>query len=140
VADQLLKLSQSGKTDEHRLWALRAFIRVSALPGAAADAERLAMLKQAMQLAGRDEERGLILERASAVRTVESLRFVLPYLDRPALSQSACKSIVELARHKELRDPNKKEFGPALTKVLATAKDATTLERARRYLQASGTP
>jgi HEAT repeat protein len=135
VADQLLKLSQTAKVDMHRLWALRAFIRVIALPGKTPDAEKLAMLKQAVQLAGRDEERGLVLERLSAVRTVESLRFLLPYLDQPALAQQACKSVTELARHKELREPNKKEFSTALEKVIKISTDQTTVERARRYLQ-----
>jgi HEAT repeat protein len=136
VAETLLKLSQTAKSDQQRLQALRAFIRVIPLPGKATDAEKLAMLRRAMELAGRDEERNYILERASAVRSVEALRFVLPYLDQPALAQEAAKSVVELGRRKELRDPNKAEFGPALQKALKTSTDATTLERARRYLQA----
>jgi HEAT repeat protein len=140
VAEQLLDLSRTGKADRHRLWALRAFIRVSALPDGASDAQRLDMLQRAMKLATRDEERRLILERASAVRTVESLRFLLGYLDRPALAPAAGDSIVELARHTGLRDPNKAEFVPALNKVLATSKDAGTLDRARRYLEAAGAP
>jgi HEAT repeat protein len=135
VAEQLLNLAQESKTDTHRLWALRGFIRVVTLPGKTPDAQKLAMLKQAVQLAARDEERGYALERASAVRTVETLRFLLPYLDQPSLAQQACKSVVELARHKELREPNRKEFGPALEKAIKISTDATTLERARRYLQ-----
>ena len=47
------------------------------------------------------------------VRSVETLRFLLPYLET-TLAEPASKSIVELARHKELREPNKQEFGAAL--------------------------
>lgn len=137
VAEQLLELSQKATTARHRLWALRAFIRVIALPSDVPDAEKLAMLKQAMQRAERDEERNLVLQRASAVRTVEALRFLLPYLDQPSLAQTAGASITELGRHKELRDPNKSEFIPALEKVIATNKDHATLEGARRYIQAA---
>jgi hypothetical protein len=104
------------------------------LPGALPDDKRLAMLKQAIQLAQRDEERALVLERASAVRSVQTLRFLLPYLET-SLAEPAARSIVELARHKELREPNKKEFGAALTKVIKTSTDPTTLDKARRYLQ-----
>jgi hypothetical protein len=137
VAGQLLELSQNAKAAHHRLWALRAFIRVIALPGDLPDGEKLAMLKQAMQRAARDEERDLVLQRASAVRTVEALRFLIPYLDQPALAQTAGKSITELGRHKDLRDPNKAEFIPALERVLETNKDHGTLESARRYIQAA---
>ena len=147
VADQLLKLSQAEKSAEHRLWALRAFVRVAALPSEKPDAEKLAMLEQAMQLAGapggapstlgpgREEVRCLILQRAAAVRTLQTLRFVAPYLDQPGLAQSACKSVVELAHHKELLNPNKAEFAPRLKKVIAISKDPTLVELARRYLE-----
>ena len=137
VAEQLLELSEKAKSATHRLWALRAFIRVIALPSDMPDAEKLAMLKQAMERAERDEERNLVLQRASAVRTVEALRFLLPYLDQPSLAQTAGASITELGRHKELRDPNKAEFIPALERVLKTNKDGTILEQARRYIQAA---
>jgi hypothetical protein len=65
------------------------------------------------------------------------LRFLLPYLDRPSLAQTAGASITELGRHKELRDPNKAEFIPALQQVLKTDKDATVQEQAGRYLRAA---
>jgi len=138
VAGQLLELSERAESATHRLWALRALIRVIALPSAMADAEKLAMLQQAMRRAERDDERNLILQRVSAVRTVESLRFLLPYLDQPSLAQTAGASITELGRHKELRDPNKAEFIPALEQVLKTNQDGTVLEQARRNLQAAG--
>lgn len=137
AAGQLLELSQKAEAAHHRLWALRAFIRVIALPSDLPDKEKLALLKQAMTRAHRDEERNLVLGRVSAVRTVEALRFLLPYLDQPALVQTAGKSITELGRHKELRDPNKAEFIPALERVLKTNHDGATLEQARRYLQAA---
>jgi HEAT repeat protein len=137
VAGQLLELSQKAASPPHRLWALRAFIRVIALPSDLPDAQKLAMLQQALQRAERDEERTLVLQRVSAVRTVEALRFLLPYLDQPPLAQAAGASIAELGRHKELRDPNKAEFIPALEKVLKTSQDGTIQEQVRRYLQAA---
>jgi HEAT repeat protein len=134
AADQLLDLAQTSAAPAHRLGALRAFIRVVALPGKEPDDKRLAMLKQAIQLAQRDEERALVLERASAVRSVQTLRFLLPYL-ATNLAEPASKSIVELARHKELGQPNKKEFGAALETVIKTSTDPATVEKARRCLQ-----
>jgi hypothetical protein len=135
VAEQLLKLAKEAGESRHRIWALRAFVRVVSLPGDTPDDKRLAALKQAMPLAARDEDRALILERAGAVRIVDSLRFVAPYMDQPSLCEAACHAVVELAHHRGLRDPNKKEFEDALQKALKTSKDAATQERAKRYLQ-----
>jgi hypothetical protein len=89
-----------------------------------------------MQLSKTDDQRLWVIQRAEAVRAVETLRFVAPYMDEPALAERACRSVVELAHHKELRDPNRQEFAAALQKVLATSKDALVLERAKRYLEA----
>ncbi len=135
VADELLRIAKSAARDTHRQWALRAFVRVIALPSETPAAAKLALLKQALPMAARDEERGLILERAAAVRTLETLRFVTPYLDQTALAQAACKTVVELAHHKDLREPNKAEFTPALEKVIAVCKDQQLVDRAKRYLQ-----
>jgi HEAT repeat protein len=135
VADQLLKLAQGAAQPNHRIWALRAFVRVVSLPSDTPDAQKLALLKQAMQLSTRDDERNLVLERSAAVRTVETLRFVLPYVDQPELAEQACRAVVELAHHRGLREPNKKEFDAALEKVIKLSKDSGTVERAKRYLQ-----
>ena len=63
-----------------------------------------------------------------------SLRFILPYVDRPALAEPACEAVAELAHHRELRDPNKAEFQAALEKVQRTSKDRLILESVKRSL------
>jgi HEAT repeat protein len=138
VADDLLKLAASAKTEEQRIRTLRAFTRVISVRDEwfndpKVTLEKLALLKRAMPLAGRDEDRGLILQRAAAVRHVETLRFVAPYLDKPELAQQACRTVVELAHHRELRDPNKAEFDKALDKVIQICKDRNLVDRAKGY-------
>ncbi|MFM9025973.1 MAG: hypothetical protein ACKON7_11650, partial [Planctomycetaceae bacterium] len=91
------------------------------------------LVQKTMALCERPEDRAKLLERANAIRTVETFRFVLPYLDDPALAESACLSVVELAHHQKLRDANKPEFVKALDKVIATTKNAELVERAERY-------
>jgi len=81
----------------------------------------------------RDQERILVLQRARAVRIPETLRYVLPFVDEPKLSEHACETIVELAHHRGLREPNKAEFHGALDQVIRTSQNATTVDRARRY-------
>jgi hypothetical protein len=91
------------------------------------------MLKAAMDLASRDEERKLILKRAEAVRTMDTLRWVASYLEDAKLAQQACATLVELAHHRVLREPNKAEFDRLLDRVIALSKDAVVVERAKRY-------
>jgi hypothetical protein len=133
IAPRLIELAKMEPHPEHREMALAALIRVAPLPDNRPAAERLKLLQTVMLMCTRDEQRNLVLKRARAIRTVETLRFVLEYVDQPQHAEPACETIVELAHHRELRDANKPEFHAALDKVLATSKDATVLERATRY-------
>ena len=56
-------------------------------------------------------------------------------MDQPEFTQVACKTVVELAHHKELRQPNKAEFNKALDKVIALSKDPEVILRAKHYLK-----
>lgn len=133
VAPRLIELIDSESKQDLSLAALRGLIRVSVLADERTDAERLALLQEAMGLCKRDSERLLVIQRAKAIRTVESLRYVITFLDNPTFAQQACESIVELAHLRWLRDANKAEFHAALDRVLATSKDAVVKERAERY-------
>jgi hypothetical protein len=91
------------------------------------------MLQNAMELAGGDEDRKKVLRGLGNARVIAALRFVLPYLDNPGLAQEACRAVVELAHSQNLRNPNQKEFNPALDRVIAMCNDKGLVERARRY-------
>jgi HEAT repeat protein len=133
VAGSLLEMAQTSNNPDYRSWALRALTRVAVLQDSRSDAERLELLKKAMSLASGNEQRNYVLERAKAIRTMDSVRFVLSYLDEPELSQRACATIVELAHYRELHDPNKDEFDKALDKVIGICKDPTLVDYAKRY-------
>jgi len=133
IANRLMELSKSDAHPEHRIATLRALIRVAPLADSRSDAERLELLKQCLTICTRDEDRLLVLQRARSIRTVGTLRFVLEHVDEPAFTETACETIVELAHHRALRDAHKEEFHTALDRVIATSKDATSVERANRY-------
>ena len=133
VAPRLMELAINDEHSSHKIAALRALIRVAPLRDDRSDADRLQILRKAMIMATRDDERTLALDRARGIRTVESLRFILPYADQSKFAERACLSIVELAHHRGLRVPNQAEFDKALDKVIATSKDAVVVDRARRY-------
>lgn len=133
VADLLIELAERDPHASHRTTCLRALIRVAPLADDRDNSQKLELLKSAMKLSTRDEERILVLQRAQAIRDVATLRYLVTFLDQPAYAQAACESIVELAHHRELRDANKPEFESALDAVIRTSKDPIVVERANRY-------
>ena len=90
-------------------------------------------MKDAMKAAKTPEEQSFVINRTRTAYDVDALRFVLPYVDQPEFAQVACETIVEIAHHREVRDPNKTEFHKALDKVIETAKDPVVVDRAKRY-------
>lgn len=133
VADALLKVATDSDNRAHRRMALRAYIRVVSLQSDRPEAETLAMLQNAFKLADGADEKRLAIERAAAVRTMETVTWLGDFLDDPELAQAACSSLVELAHHRFLRHPNMKTFGPLLEKVARISDDPTIVERAKRY-------
>ncbi len=133
VAAKLETMTASASDPGERTQLLRALIRVAALHDERSNADRLALLKRAMALATTDEERILVIRRVRTVHIIESLRYLLPFLDKAELAQEACSSIVELAHYKDLRDPNKAEFDRALDAVIRTSKDPVVVDHAQKY-------
>ncbi|GAB4128940.1 MAG: hypothetical protein Kow0040_04310 [Thermogutta sp.] len=133
VADRLIDLAERDPHAAHRTTCLRALIRVAPLAADRDNAGKLELVKTAMKLCTRDEERLLILQRAQAIRDVATLRYLVTFLDQPAYAQEACGSIVELAHHRELREANKSEFDKALDAVIRISKDPVVVDRANRY-------
>jgi len=134
VAPRLLDLVATTGDSSERDLLVGGLIRIAPLPdNGLDDAAKLDLVRRTLELCRTDAERARLLERAAAVRTVETLRFVKPFLADPALAEHACRSVVELAHHRELRDGNREEFMAALDAVVATTKDAELVERAGRY-------
>jgi HEAT repeat protein len=133
LAPRLLELARTEPSDQRRTQVRRALIRIAPLDDARSDARRLDLLKTLYVMAADDAERKLVLDRAKAVRTVETLRFVAPLMDDPKLGQQACLTVVELAHHSGLREAHRDEFHAALDRVIATSQDATVVDRAQRY-------
>jgi HEAT repeat protein len=137
--EDLLALAEKGKTDAEKLRSLQALIRVNTVLIERTPEERVAALgimKKAMELATRDDERRAIISGLGFVRHLDTLHYILPYLDQPALAEAACKGIVELAHSKMLREPNKAEFVKVLNRVMMVSKDQGLKDRAKGYRDA----
>jgi len=134
VADRLLDLFGKTQDQAERDMLLAALIRIAPLrDNKLNEKQKMELIAKIMPLCEKDADRGRLIERTSSVHTVEAFRFVLPYVDQPALAESACKSVVELAHDRGLRDANKDDFTKALDKVIATTKNPELVERSNRY-------
>ncbi len=141
-ADDLYSIANDKReSGANRIAALRAYIRVISLPEdeigiSITDAEKLEALKNGMKIAVRDEEKSLVLDRAKSVRTVETLNFVLPFVDQEPFSNVAINTVMELAHHDFLRKENPDAFRAALDKVIEKSTDHDIIDEAKRYKDA----
>lgn len=134
VSSRLMNLVGKAQDPAERGLLLGALIRIAPLPdNKLNDGQKLDLVKKTMELCQTDEDRARLIERVNAIRTIEAFRFILPYLDQPSLAEPACKSVVELAHHRQLRDANKDEFIKALDRVIITTKNQELAERATAY-------
>ena len=135
VAEKLVRLVKEDEDQGVRISSLRAYIRVVSLDSDRTDAKTLQMLQWAFSVAERPEEKNLVTDRVSTVRTMETLRWLVKLLDDKNVAQEACRSIVDLAHHRDLRNPNRAEFVKALRQVIDVSQDASTVSRAKGYIE-----
>jgi HEAT repeat protein len=133
VADQLLQIATSGSAEHHRVWALRAYIRVVALPDQRPAPQTFEMLRQAMQLATRPEDRELVIARLGAVRTPEALTLLLSFLDDSQLQQAAVPAVFSVAKGLSQSHPD--QARPALERVRTLTNDESLLQQIPKVLR-----
>lgn len=132
-ADKLLEIADKTADAVEREQAFEGYVKLSATRDGRSDKDRLERMKQAMQAARTPQERSLVINRSRTAYSVDTLRFVLPYLAQAPFAQIACETIVELAHHREIRDPNKAEFDKALDQIIKISQDPVVVDRAQRY-------
>ena len=133
ITDRLVKLIENSTNPIERSMEFKALVRLASIREKRNDQERLSRFKQAMSLAKSANEQALVIDKCRSAYSVDTLRYVLPYLDQPTFSEITCETIVELAHHREVREPNKAEFDKVLDRVLQVSKDAIVKDRAQRY-------
>lgn len=133
AADKLREIADKTSDPAERWQAFQGYVKVGAARDKRNDKQRLDRMQQALKAARSPEEQRLVINRVRTAYDVGALRFVLPYVDKPEFAQVACETIVELAHHREVRDPNKAEFDQALDRVIQVSQNPEVVERANRY-------
>ncbi|MEI6178548.1 MAG: hypothetical protein WCS43_16780, partial [Verrucomicrobiota bacterium] len=95
----------------------------------AATEQKLATLKDALALAGRDEERKLVLAALGKIRSVDALALVSPYLDSAPIKEEAALAAVAIAEN--LPAPRPAQVASAMRQVVKITANAQLAERAK---------
>jgi HEAT repeat protein len=128
AADRLLAVARKSSDAKLRSRALRGYVRMirqSDVP----DQKKLAMFREAMAAAERDEERILALGALGRVRTVEALTLAATYLNTPPLREAACLTCLDISEKIVAKEPV--AVAEAVSKVLDATKNADTIRRAK---------
>jgi hypothetical protein len=132
-ADMLLEIARKATDPGERRQAFAASVKVSAIRDTRTDRQRLERMKQAMQEARTNEEKVAVIQRTRTAYDIEAVRFIRPFLDQPEFQPMACETLVEIAHHRQVREPNKAEVDAVLDKIIETTDNEELIERARRY-------
>ncbi len=138
VAPDLLALAKTSPNPTYKLLALRGYLRVSGDKDVTA-AQRLAMCKEAADLAQRDEERKILLGVLGNAGDAESFAMAATHLDNAALKDEACLATVAIAERLVKDKPD--AVVPVMEKVLKISQDGKLTARANEVLkQAKAAP
>lgn len=135
----LLELAKSLPDEKQRILAFRGYVRLTDI-NSITDEQKVAMCKDAMGAATRDEEKKLVLGALSNIATAESMQQILPLLDG-ALKEEAGAAVVAIADKLsgvwwKRNDP--KPILEALEKVTAACQEKQTIDRANAVLKKHG--
>jgi hypothetical protein len=134
AAGDMLEIAKTSSNAKHKIFALRGYTRLIGQSELPAD-KKLAMCKDAMALAARDDERKLVLGALGGVPTVKALEMVMPYLDNPKTKNEAGSAAVSIAE--KLKGQSTK-VADAMKKVLATVDSPGVKRRATTVLTSVG--
>jgi HEAT repeat protein len=127
----LAQLTKSSTDAKIKTLALRGYMRL--IPQQDSPAEKkLAMLKDAMAMAERKEEKRLALAALGNIPTAESLALVLTHLSNPDLKEEASLAAVAIAE--EIVESHPAQVADAMKQVSAATSSQAVARRAKSLL------
>ncbi len=132
VAQELLDIARQTADDRYRVWALRGLARVLPRPGPLPRQEAFELLRQAMTLAKRPEQKRLIIERMQPLRVPDCLAFVLSQVDDPSLHTEVIAVVASLAEG--MQESHPQQARAAMQKLLQQDVDPILRKRLETLL------
>jgi HEAT repeat protein len=132
--DPLLVVARDASNRKYQILALQGLMRLTAQRELPVE-KRLALCKEALGLAQRDEEKRLVLGALGKVSRVEALALVEPCLDAPAIREEAATAAVALSAGIVRSHPV--EVAAAMNKVLKATANGELRKQAQTLLEAT---
>jgi len=136
AAADLLALAKSSDNKTYKILTLRGYLRLIGVSTAPV-AQKLAMCKEALALADRDEERKLVLGALGGAPCAEALAIVVPFLDNPATKDEAAAASVAIGE--KIAASHAVQTAAVMAKVLKVTTNADLHKRAKEVLQRAKT-
>jgi HEAT repeat protein len=117
--DDLLHVARKAANNQHRVLALRGFVKL--IPAKSTDSveERINLYRSALELAENSDEQRMVLSGLSNVEDIEALKFAANYLEDQQLQQEAVAAVLKIAQNTDEQDL--KEFKAILYKARQVA-------------------
>jgi len=129
AAPVLLDISKTSSADKYRVRALRGYLRL-ARQLKMSDADRLAMCRQALEVAKRDEERALVLDALKRCPSAESIKLASSMISDADMRDRAVEVAIFIGEKIKDKDPAAaKSAGEQALKAVPAGKLA---DRARK--------
>jgi len=132
AAPAMHELARSGGNDKYKIRVLRGYLRLARqldMP----TAERIEVCRNALELAERDDERQLVLDVLRRYHSPAGFPLALQLLDRPALREQACATILAIAAAE--RETSPQAAAAALQQVVATSRRMAVRQQAAALLE-----
>ncbi len=120
AADELLAIFRSTANQKHRLLALQGYVRL-ANEAELSPQEKLGRLENVLGIAANVEEKRVVLSGLANVKTIESLRLVVPFMKDADLQAAAASAAARIASPQPGAD--KGLFGDEVISALKKAAD-----------------
>ncbi len=133
VADELLEIAKTSDVEPYRIWSLRAYARVVALPSERSPQKTFELLRDAMKVATRKEDKELFVSRLAAVRVPDALTLLLTFVDDGELKGSAVPAVFTLAKGLSQSHPD--QAMAALKKIQPMTQDAALQQQIPKVLR-----
>ena len=131
AAPILLEVAEKSPYEKYRVRALRGAIRILRqmdIP----DDSRIAMCRQAMDLAERDQELILVIEAMGRIPSAQALELVMPHLQAESLKKAACSAAVSIAE--KIASTQQKTVADAAKQILRNTDDSELTRRIQELL------
>ena len=128
----LLNIARAASDQTHRVLALRALVRLLALPSDRAVEETLGLYAKAMETAEKAEARKQVLAGLASVAHPEALKMVEGYLGDAEVGKEAAMAALKIADALSATHPDQAEA--SLQKLVETAQDEGVIGQARGIL------